>query len=281
MNSAEQKIVQYLNEAHASEVALVSVLRSQISMAPGGSYRDGLEKHLEETRDHAERIQQRLDELGEGASPLQAVVGFTETMIGQGLALAKAPFDLMRGSGDEEKTLKNAKDACATEALEIATYTALERLASRVGDSQTARLAASIRGDEERMLQRLTSEISELTDAVVGADIAETDIVEPPAPSAATSRTRQRARQTRQTRRATRTRSTTTTRQRPTAPRRAHEPREPWPGYDELTVDRIDAVLRDGDDQLAREVAAYERAHQRRPAVLQRALAPVPQIIGR
>jgi ferritin-like metal-binding protein YciE len=112
MSSAEQKIVQYLNEAHASEVALVSVLRSQIAMAPAGSYREGLEQHLDETRDHADRIQTRLGELGDGASPLQAVIGLTETMIGQALALAKAPFDLMRGSGEEEKALKNAEDAC-------------------------------------------------------------------------------------------------------------------------------------------------------------------------
>ena len=34
--------------------------------------------------------------------------------------------------------LKNAKDACATEALEIATYTAIERLAKAVGDDETA-----------------------------------------------------------------------------------------------------------------------------------------------
>ena len=67
--------------------------------------------------------------------------------------------------------LKNAKDACATEALEIATYTALERLARDVGDEQTAKLAASIRGEEERMLERIMREIPKLTDAVVGADI--------------------------------------------------------------------------------------------------------------
>ena len=67
--------------------------------------------------------------------------------------------------------LKNAKDACATEALEIATYTALERLANAVGDDKTAKLAASIRADEEKMLARVLREIPKLTEAVVRADV--------------------------------------------------------------------------------------------------------------
>jgi ferritin-like metal-binding protein YciE len=274
MSSAEQKIVQYLNEAHAAEVALVSVLRSQISMTPAGSYREALEKHLTETRDHADRIQARLGELGDGASPLQAVVGFTETMIGQALALAKAPFDLMRGSGDEEKALKNAKDACATEALEIATYTAMEQLARRVGDTQTANLAATFRADEEQMLERIMSEVPRLTDAVVKADIGG---------AAASERTRsrapapRRAHRTKQTPQKTRTRAASTARQSSKASRREHE--QPWPGYDELTSGEIEAVLLEGDEELARRVYAYERAHKARPDVMQRALIPAPHVI--
>jgi ferritin-like metal-binding protein YciE len=171
MSQSDQKVVQYLSEAHASELALVSVLESQIVMTPRGSYRDALEKHLDETRTHAGRVQERLAELGEARNPFQVFVGFTETVIGQMLAMSKAPFDLMRGSSGAEKVLKNAKDACASEELEIATYTALERLALKVGDEQTAKLAASIRRDEERMLKRVTLEIPKLTDAVVRAEI--------------------------------------------------------------------------------------------------------------
>ena len=62
----KQKVVQYLNEAHAIEHALVRVLQSQIAMTPRGSYRTGLERHLGETRDHAERVGQRLQALGDG-----------------------------------------------------------------------------------------------------------------------------------------------------------------------------------------------------------------------
>jgi ferritin-like metal-binding protein YciE len=171
MDKGDQKIVQYLEEAHASETALVSVLQSQAAMTPRGSYRDAVEQHLGETREHARRIEQRLGELGHGRNPVQVVLGFTETVIGQTLALTKTPFDLLRGTGGEEKVLKNAKDASATEALEIATYIALERLAHELGDEETADLAASIREDEERMLQRVLSEIPRLAGAVVGAEV--------------------------------------------------------------------------------------------------------------
>ena len=92
-----------------------------------------------------------------------------QTVVGQALALGKAPLDLLRGSNREEKVLKNAKDACATEALEIATYTGIEGLASSIGDRQTAKLAASIRANEQRMLDHLLEEIPSLVAWVVDA----------------------------------------------------------------------------------------------------------------
>ena len=124
-------------------------------MTPRGRYRSALEKHLRETRDHATRVAARRRELDGGGDALGAIVGIAQDAVGQTLALAKAPLDIVRGSGGEEKVLKNAKDACASEALEIATYIALEHLARSAGDTQTAELAASIRGDEEAMLERI------------------------------------------------------------------------------------------------------------------------------
>ena len=49
MSQSEQKVVQYLGEAHASEVGLVSVLQSQIAITPRGSYREGLDKRAGQT----------------------------------------------------------------------------------------------------------------------------------------------------------------------------------------------------------------------------------------
>jgi ferritin-like metal-binding protein YciE len=171
MSKAEQKLVQYLEEAHASERALARVLQAQILMTPRGGYRSAVENHLRETHQHATRLERRLDELGEARDPLSAIAGFAENALGQVIALSKTPLDLIRGSGGEEKVLKNAKDTCASEALEIATYTAVEQLARATGDEPSAELAASIRVEEEQMLDRVLKEIPHLTDAVLDAQL--------------------------------------------------------------------------------------------------------------
>jgi ferritin-like metal-binding protein YciE len=283
MNSAEQKLVQYLNEAQATEQALIRVLQSQIAMTPRGSYRSGLEKHLVETRDHADRVGLRLEALGQGSNPLLAAVGLAQSVVGQVLALGKTPFDLLRGSGGEEKVLKNAKDACATEALEIATYTALERLARSVGDDETARLAASIRGDEEKMLERILREIPKLTEAVVGADVegrpsydltttgvGEDDLAIARYDSLTADEITARLAGLSQVDLAKVDAYERRNQKRATVLDRISSLRgdEPWPGYDELTAAEVQAVLSEGDDDRAKQVRSYERAHKNRASVL-------------
>ena len=46
---------------------------------------------------------------------------------------------------------------------------------------------------------------------------------------------------------------------------------EPWPGYDELTVDEIRKTLARADSKESREVREYERRHKERQGVLQTA----------
>ncbi len=330
MSQSEQKVVQYLNEAHASELGLVQVLQAQIAMTPRGSYRSALEKHLDETRDHARRIDRRVADLGPGGNPFQTAMGWAEDALTQTFALAKMPFDMWRGTGGEEKVLKNAKDACAAEALEIATYTALEHLARGVGDETTAKLAASIRSDEEQMLARVMREIPKLTDAVVRADVKgdpSYDVSE----TGAADAVRKAGRQATKTARRANTRARGTARQARKLPgvaqaegqikgamaseqdlpiarydsltasdvleklrglsqidlakvdayERKNQNRstvlgrtsalrgeEPWPGYDELNVSEVNAVLGEGDDDRAKRVRDYERSHKNRAAVI-------------
>jgi ferritin-like metal-binding protein YciE len=167
LEAGRQLVIQYLNEAHATEAALVTTLQAHITMTPHGSYRELLERHLSETRQQTRAIERRLGELGAGGGVISATYGLIQTVIGQALALSKGPIDLLRGSGGEEKLVKNAKDECATEALEIATYDSLEALANAVGDEKTARLAVLHRSQEERMLAELREHIPALTTATV------------------------------------------------------------------------------------------------------------------
>ena len=280
MSRSEQKVVQYLNEAHASEMALVRVLQSQIAMTPRGTYRSGLETHLGETRNHAERVQTRLGELGQGGNPLQFLGGVAETVAGQALALAKTPLDLVRGSGGEEKVLKNAKDACATEALEIATYTAIERLARSVGDEQTAKLAASIRADEEKMLERILREIPKLTGAVVGADI-EGDPSYELTKTGAADAARATGKAAAKTARKTGAKAKRSTRQARKVPGVAQAEGQvkgavasqsdlAIAGYDKLTAEEIVAKLSELSQIDLAKVDSYERRHENRTTVLER-----------
>ncbi len=330
MDNAQQKILQYLKEAHATEQALIRVLQSQIAMTPRGGYRNALESHLGETVDHAERVQARLRELGESSNPLELGIGILQSVIGQALAIGKTPLDLLRGTGGEEKVLKNAKDTCATEALEIATYTAIERLASSVGDGQTAALARSIQDDEREMLARVMREIPRLTEAVVRAevrgnpsyDITETGAADAARDAAQTVKAGARNAASAGRRTARKARRVPGVAQaegqvkgavasasdlaiarydeltaaeiveqlgdlsqidlaKVDSYERRHGKRktilsritslrgdEPWPGYDELGVNEIQAVLGEGDEDRARRVRSYERAHKNRTGVL-------------
>ena len=276
----QQKVVQYLNEAHATEQALTRVLQSQIAMTPRGAYRTALETHLRETRAHAERVARRLEGLGQGSNPLLAVVGAVEAVVGQALALGKTPFDLLRGSGGEEKVLKNAKDAYATEALEIATYTALERLASSVGDDETAKLAASILDEEEKMLQRILRAIPKLTDAVVRAEIKGKPSYDITTTGAADT-VRDAGEATKETARKTASRAKRTARKARKVPGVAQaegqikgavasEEDLAIARYDSLTADEITSRLTELSQIDLAKVDSYERRNQNRSTVLSR-----------
>jgi len=176
MTTGQDKIAQYLHEAHAMELALVRTLQAHSAMTPAGEYRSALERHRRDTQRHADAVARRLRELGRSPGIAETAYGLGQRLVGQALSLAKAPLDMVRGSGGEERLLKNAKDECATEALEIATYDALEALARQVGDADTARLAAELRADEEQMLETLRAQLPRLTAAVTGAELPAAEV---------------------------------------------------------------------------------------------------------
>jgi rubrerythrin len=93
------------------------------------------------------------------------------TVASRAVAAAKGPLHTIRGTGEQEKMLKNAKTEYSEEHEEIATYTAIEALAENVGDSDTAKLARAIRRDEERMAKFLDTELPRLVKDLVKDEI--------------------------------------------------------------------------------------------------------------
>lgn len=171
MGLGEQKIIKYMREALSNELALITTLNAHIQVAEG-EYRRLLKRHLRETQSHADQVQQRLGELGgPQRSPVQAVMGLVQSVVGQGIVLMKTPVDMVRGQSAQEKMLHNARDEAMTEIMEIATYDAIEHLALSLGDATTAELAARIRRDEEAMLASLREQIPTLTAAVLQAEV--------------------------------------------------------------------------------------------------------------
>ena len=92
-------------------------------------------------------------------------------MASKAVAAAQGPLHAIRGTGEAEKMLKNAKTEYHNEFEEIATYTGIEALAEAVNDKETAKLARGIRREEERMAKFLEKQIPQLAKAVAKEEI--------------------------------------------------------------------------------------------------------------
>ena len=164
LNERDAKLVQYLSEAYGKERELETALQAHIAMTTRAPYKKRLKQHLRETKGHAKAVERRIKKLGGGGQ-------LAQTAIGKAMAAAKGPLHAVRGGGEQERMLKNAKTEYFNEHEEVATYLAIEVLAERVGDRETAKLARGIRREEERMAKFLEGQIKSLTGAVVSEDV--------------------------------------------------------------------------------------------------------------
>jgi len=164
LNERDAKLVQYLNEAYGKEKELETALEVHIAMTTKAPYKKRLKQHLKETKGHAKQLERRIKKLGGGGHAVQSVVA-------KATAVAKGPLHMIRGSGEQEKMLKNAKTEYFSEHEEISTYLAIETFAKKVNDKETAKLARDIRREEERMAKFLEGQIKSLANAVALEDV--------------------------------------------------------------------------------------------------------------
>ena len=140
----EQQVVKHVDEALAMEQNVLRMLDGMISTTDDQEIKEKLRQHKAETETHADRMEQRLT--AHGASP--SMVREAGGVLG---ALMKGVVDIAR----PEKAGRNARDAYATEHMEIAAYQLLERVARAAGDEETAEAARLNRDDEERMAKAI------------------------------------------------------------------------------------------------------------------------------
>jgi ferritin-like metal-binding protein YciE len=173
----DTKLVQYLNEAYGKERELETALQAHIGMTTRPPYKKRLQQHLKETKAHARAVERRIKQLGgkteatPAPGPVGEVAAAATTVASKAASAAKGPLHAIRGTGENEKMLKNAKTEYWNEHEEIASYTAIETLAESVGDRDTAKLARDIRREEERMAKFLQSQIPALSKGVAREEI--------------------------------------------------------------------------------------------------------------
>jgi ferritin-like metal-binding protein YciE len=179
LTTRDTKLIQYLNEAYGKEKELETSLEAHIGMTTRVPYRKRLQQHLSETKRHARELERRIKRLGgvpevvtlPGPDAISQGASAAVELGSRALAAAKAPLQAIRGTGEQEKMLKNAKSEYSDEHDEIATYSAIEVLANALGDTDTSKLARAIRREEERMAAFLQRLIPALTKAVVQEEV--------------------------------------------------------------------------------------------------------------
>jgi ferritin-like metal-binding protein YciE len=156
-----QKLIDYIEDAHALEQNVSRMLDSMISTTEDPEIEEMLRHHKEETERQEQRLRERLDALGASTSTRKEAQTIAT-------ALMKGAADQVRG----DQAGKNARDGYTTEHMEIAAYQLLERLAERAGDTETAEVARQNRAEEKAMARKMDVSWNKFLDLT----LAENDI---------------------------------------------------------------------------------------------------------
>ena len=182
LQTRDLKLIQYLNEAYGKEKELETALQLHIGMTTRKPYKKRLQDHLKETKAQARGLERRIKQLGGKAERITGVPDAAPEVVAEAAAKAASvtskaaaaatgQLHVLRGTGEADKMLHNAKTEFHDEHQEIANYVAIETLAEQLGDRETVKLAREYRRQEERMASFLEKQIPVLTKEVVRQEI--------------------------------------------------------------------------------------------------------------
>lgn len=153
METAKERLVQWLKDAHAMEMQAETMLKGMAGrLQHYDQLRSRIEQHVQETQAQARKIEQCIERCGGSTSALKDTAG-KMTAMGQAMSGLFA--------GDE--VVKGALAGYTFEHFEIASYQALIATAEAAGEAEVADICRSILAEEEEMAQWLARNLPEVT----------------------------------------------------------------------------------------------------------------------
>lgn len=145
--------ISWLQDALVMEQTLVKVLEERVAATGDFPELQRLDQqHLEETREHAARVEGCLERLGSGPSTTKGVLS---SLISSMEKPAKA---LMK-----DEIVKNCLQDYGAECFEVASYTSLIAAASALGDDETAAVCRMNLDQDQAMAERILTSITSVT----------------------------------------------------------------------------------------------------------------------
>ena len=155
MQTPQDLFVHELSDIHNAEQIIVQMLEDGQSLVQNPQLKEGMRMHAEQSRQHAQRVKQVIDQMGAKMHPVEchAVQGMHQEL--QEAKEAKPSPQVMDGLV--------AGGAVKTEHYEIAAYTGLIEQARAMGQREAAQLLEQNLTEERQMLQKVEQVAHQLT----------------------------------------------------------------------------------------------------------------------
>lgn len=162
MNNPRDHLVNWLRDAHAMERQSEQMLRGQAKrLERYPKLAEGLQRHLDETLEQQQALEQCLQRLDASPSAMKDIAGR--------LAASAQTLTSMAAS---DETVKGVMACYAFEQMEVAAYTSLFAAAHQAGEIQCQRMCERMLQEERAMAEWLRAGLPQLVQAYLARDAA-------------------------------------------------------------------------------------------------------------
>jgi ferritin-like metal-binding protein YciE len=173
--SLKELYIEELKDIYNAENQLIKALPKMAKAATSEELRSGFEEHLEQTREHVERLDQIFNELGE--KPTGKKCKGMEGLVAEGAEIMGEDFE------DEVMDAALISAAQRVEHYEIAAYGTVRTYAEILGEREAVQLLEKTLEEEKETDEKLTELASDINLQAASAEGAESGEEEEEAPT--------------------------------------------------------------------------------------------------